>query len=139
MVLEEGIYEYIDGRPQRTSSLTLGNGRYIIFFDNRKCPFCRIFDVMWDVLLRDPQLKGVKFLKVVCSYFASDCTNEEAKKAYMEYEVWKSPTVMLVEVTDSERKINKFTPSQYNYDLMLIKKAIFNFFGMGDSHVAPKQ
>jgi hypothetical protein len=128
LVLEEGVYIYVDGKPQRISSLSFENGKYIVFFDNRKCPFCRIFDVMWDLLVKDQMLSDIKFVKVVCSYFASDCVNEEAKKAYTEHEIWKSPTVMLVEVTNSEKRISKFTPSQYNYDLQLIKKAILNFF-----------
>jgi len=133
LILEEGIYEYVDGKPVKVDSLSFCDGRYAVFFDNRKCPFCRIFDVMWDVLLKDASFKDVKFVKVVCSYFASECSNEAAKRAYIEHEVWKSPTVMLVEVNGDSKRVKKFTPSQYHYDLQEIKKAMLSFFEGAES------
>lgn len=132
MILDEGLYIYIDGTPKKIDSLTFNEGKYIVFFDNRKCPFCRIFDVLWEVLLKDLGTKNIKFIKIVCSYFASECSNEEAKKFYVEYEIWKSPSIMLINASGKEKKVQKFTPSQYNYDLQLIKKNIKKFFNIED-------
>lgn len=130
-LLEEGVYVYENGKPVQVESLDLSEGRFVVFFDNRKCAFCRIFDVMWDVLVKDPTFKGVRFVKVVCSYFASDCSNEKAKSAYIEHEVWKSPTVLLIDASNKDSKrTERFTPSQYNYDLQQIKKAVARFFSL---------
>ncbi len=124
--LGEGVYLHKNRDIVKLSELELPVGVYAIYFDNVKCPFCRIFDAVWESLLRDEDLKGIKFVTVVCTYFHKKCSDETAKQMYMRFKVTRSPTVILYDNREGERVV-ELLPSRYKYDYMLIKNELQKF------------
>ncbi len=80
------------------------DGVYVIYFDNTRCPACRIYDLSWYpyIKLVGRNLENVKFIIILCSWFARNCESEAAKNSFKEYDVHASPTTYLLYVKNGE-------------------------------------
>ncbi len=80
------------------------DGVYVIYFDNTRCPACRIYDLSWYpyIKLVGKNLENVHFVIILCSWFARNCDSEAAKNSFKEYDVHASPTTYLLYVKNGE-------------------------------------
>ncbi len=86
------------------------DGYYIIYFDNTKCPACRIYDLSWYVYVKlfGRNEKDTYYVVILCDWFAHQCRSEAARKSFKEYDIHASPTTMLLYVENGEiKKIEK--------------------------------
>lgn len=82
----------------------LGDGYYVIYFDNTRCPACRIYDLSWYsfIELFGKDYDSVNFVIVLCSWFARECDSKAASESFKKYEVRASPTTILWFVKNGE-------------------------------------
>jgi len=80
------------------------DGVYVIYFDNAKCPACRVYDIHWFpyVRLLGSSLDNVYFIVILCNWFARDCNSSIASKTFEHYNVHASPTTILLSVKNGE-------------------------------------
>ena len=108
-VLEEGVFLYRGGRPERASGKlpTPGEaGGLLIYFDNRKCPFCRKFDPLWEELAHSLGPGDPLPLRVVCTFFAQDCGDPLARRLFEEYGVSVSPLLLYLSPSGATRRVS---------------------------------
>lgn len=87
------------GEPFRLGEL--GNGLYIVYFDNLYCPACRSQDHhIYKLVLKYGSRGDVFFVIVVCDWFADNCKSEAASKTFREYKVTASPTLIIAMVSN---------------------------------------
>ncbi len=72
-----------------------GNGLYVIYFDNTKCPACRIYDNCWFKLVKKKP-ENAKYVIVLCSWFSLDCSSKAALRTFEKYSIHASPTTLFV-------------------------------------------
>jgi len=103
-----GIYVYDKDKGKWVLVETSGppefrkNGVYVIYFDNIRCPACRVYDIHWFpyVTLIGSSLKDVYFIIVLCEWFARRCRSEAASSTFKKYDIHASPTTVIVGVRD---------------------------------------
>ncbi len=78
------------------------DGIYVIYFDNTRCPACRIYDLAWYMYVGLSQRSDVHFVIVLCNWFARDCDSEAASKMFAKYNIHASPTTVLLCVRGGE-------------------------------------
>ncbi len=126
-MLDEGVYKYESGEWIRVSVKELKGDTVIVYFDNIKCPFCRIFDPIWQSLAEDEDLSGIVFYIVMCTFFHKNCRSIEAKNLYIKYRVTKSPTVLIIKrKDDGSEEVIEVLPSKFKYNYELIKNYILS-------------
>lgn len=99
-----GIYVYQDGdwRLLRSEGGAftlgeLGDGVYLVYFDNAYCPACRAQDPHFEEIVR--WYKGrAKFVVVLCNWFEEDCRSEAAAATFRKFQVKSSPTIVVARV-----------------------------------------
>ncbi|BEP18362.1 hypothetical protein PYJP_17140 [Pyrofollis japonicus] len=73
----------------------LGDGTYVVYFDNTRCPACRIHDKYWYPFIEEHgDRQGYFYVIVLCAWFEKDCDSEAAAKTFEEYLVKASPTTL---------------------------------------------
>ncbi len=79
------------------------DGYYVIYFDNAKCPACRIYDLFWYPFIETigRNLSNVEFIIVLCEWFARQCRSRAASNTFKKFEVIASPTTALIEVKNN--------------------------------------
>jgi len=79
-----------------------GDGTYVVYFDNTKCPACRKYDLYWYSFMETTAktLDGYYFVIVFCEWFASRCRSPAAASTFRHYKVVASPTTLLAYVVD---------------------------------------
>jgi hypothetical protein len=96
------ILEWVD-EDDFTQRLEPGN--YVVYFDNAKCPACRVYDVYWYPFVK---LIGdtypCTYLIALCNWFSRDCNSNAASRAFEKFEVHASPTTLIMSV-DSEKRV----------------------------------
>jgi hypothetical protein len=99
-----GIYVYTgegwkllrrEGEPFRLGEL--GDGIYVVYFDNTRCPACRIYDREWYPFV-EKHRDEAHFVIVLCEWFARVCNSPAASRSFLEYRVRASPTTMFARV-----------------------------------------
>lgn len=82
----------------------LGDGYYVIYFDNTECPACRIYDLSWYsfIELFGKDYENINFMIVLCAWFARECDSKAASESFKKYEVKASPTTILWFVRNKE-------------------------------------
>lgn len=82
------------------------DGFYIVYFDNTKCPACRIYDLTWYpyVKLIGSSMENTYFYIILCDWFAHECRSEAARNSFKHYDVHASPTTLLLYVENGEVK-----------------------------------
>ncbi len=105
---EHGVYLYKNGEwilyrkegsPFQLGEL--GDGVYIIYFDNTKCPACRMYDPTWHIFVEKNQDEA-KFLVILCEWFSRRCQSKAASLTFLLYSVKASPTTLFARVEDGE-------------------------------------
>lgn len=123
---KEGIFIYRgEGRWERVDGIPPIDKPLLLYFSNLKCPFCKVFDTVWDLMVDDPKLQGLTFVKVVCSFFESNCRNPASKKAFREHEVDRSPLLLLIAPREGgavEKTV--ILPSEHGYDYIRVRDAV---------------
>ncbi|MCD6301419.1 MAG: hypothetical protein J7L82_05045 [Staphylothermus sp.] len=108
-----GIYVYEPSKDKWVLVRTKGDyfkpdrdGFYIVYFDNTRCPACRIYDLAWYpyIKLIGSSLENTYFVIILCDWFARECKSEAAKKSFEHYDVHASPTTLLMYVENGEIK-----------------------------------
>ncbi|MEM2223742.1 MAG: hypothetical protein QXR02_02980 [Acidilobaceae archaeon] len=89
-----------DGEAFRIGEL--GDGIYVVYFDNLYCPACRSQDqYLYKLLVKYGSEPSIFFVVIVCNWFADNCASEAASKTFREYKVSASPTIIVAKVTDN--------------------------------------
>ncbi|WFO75095.1 hypothetical protein J4526_08485 [Desulfurococcaceae archaeon MEX13E-LK6-19] len=80
------------------------DGYWIIYFDNTRCPACRIYDFSWYVYVETigRTMDDTEFVIILCDWFARECKSEAAKKSFEEYDIHASPTTILMKVSNGK-------------------------------------
>lgn len=101
---EHGIYVYSggewkllrrEGEAFRVGEL--GDGVYVVYFDNTRCPACRLHDVSWFPFV-EKHAGEAFFVIVLCEWFARRCESPAASKTFLQYRVKASPTTLFARV-----------------------------------------
>ncbi|MEM0495199.1 MAG: thioredoxin family protein [Thermofilum sp.] len=95
-----GIYVYSPEARRWVSASResiLADGAYVIYFDNTSCSACRKFDETWFPFTERAAAESrVRFVIVLCEWFAKRCTSEDAKELFKEFDVHISPTLVFL-------------------------------------------
>ena len=71
------------------------DGLYMVYFDNTRCPACRLYDKYW---FDFASTRGgeVNLVIVLCAWFAHECRSPAAAASFRKYEVHASPTTLIL-------------------------------------------
>lgn len=86
------------------------DGYWVIYFDNTKCPACRLYDLSWYVFVETigRTMDDTEFIIILCDWFARECRSEAARKSFEKYDIHASPTTLLLKVLNGNiEKIEK--------------------------------
>jgi hypothetical protein len=99
---EKWVLRQVEGVP----NLPWGDGYYVIYFDNSKCPACRSYDNYWFPFVKifGKLFPEVNYTVVLCDWFARECVSEAASGAFRKFDVHASPTTILLRVNSGEIK-----------------------------------
>ncbi|MEB3861016.1 MAG: thioredoxin family protein [Desulfurococcales archaeon] len=124
-----GIYKYKDGdwilvrREGRPLSIGEdGDGTYIIYFYNIKCPACRIFTPQWEAFtkLANKKLNAPLHIYIVlCEWFSSQCTSPAAASTFIEMDITSTPTVVIAKVSNGKVVDSTILPGYRGADDLL--------------------
>lgn len=80
------------------------DGIYVVYFDNTKCPACRIYDIYWFpyVSLLGSSLENTYFTIVLCEWFAKNCKSRIASNTFKYFDIHASPTTLLLCIQNGE-------------------------------------
>ncbi|MEM4482061.1 MAG: hypothetical protein QXK88_00015 [Desulfurococcaceae archaeon] len=106
-----GIYVYDYGKERWIlrqvaggSQLPWGDGYYLVYFDNSRCPACRSYDSQWFPFVRifGKLFKEFNFVVVLCDWFARECVSEAASSTFKKFDVHASPSTLIMHVKGGE-------------------------------------
>ncbi|MCC6041478.1 MAG: hypothetical protein LM557_04815 [Desulfurococcaceae archaeon] len=99
---EKWVLRQVTGDP----NLPWGDGYYVVYFDNARCPACRNYDNYWFPFVKifGRILSDVNYVIVLCDWFARECVSEAASGAFRKFNVHASPTTILFRVNSGEIK-----------------------------------
>ena len=102
-----GVYVWSDRRWIAADRSAIdGDGFYFIYFSNSECGACRVFDDVWYPFVEMvSERSAARFIIVLCGWFTRDCSSEDAKSLFKEFDVHVSPTVIVLK--RSNGKIEK--------------------------------
>ncbi|MDM7274958.1 MAG: thioredoxin family protein [Thermoprotei archaeon] len=81
----------------------LGDGLYMVYFDNLYCPACRSQDHhIYKLVSRYGGKPNLFFVVILCDWFADNCASEAASRTFREFKVSASPTILVASVRGSE-------------------------------------
>lgn len=127
--MPHGIYLYRDGDwvlyrregdPIRLGEA--GDGTYIIYFYNIKCPACRMFTPQWEIFVKlaEKKLKGrLHIFTVLCEWFSRECNSTAAARSFDEMDVTSTPTVVIAKVIDGRVEDKTTLPGYMRADDLL--------------------
>lgn len=99
---EKWVLRQVSGNP----NLPWGDGYYVVYFDNSRCPACRSYDNFWFPFVKifGKMFTDCNFVIVLCDWFARECASEAASGAFKKFDVHASPTTILLHVANGEIK-----------------------------------
>lgn len=99
---EKWVLKQVSGNP----NLPWGNGYYMIYFDNTRCPACRAYDNYWFPFVKifGKMFGEFNYVIVLCDWFARECVSEAASTAFKKFDVHASPTTIILYVENNEIK-----------------------------------
>ncbi len=110
-----GIYVYAQGSWKLLRSEgppfqlgELGDGLYMIYFDNTRCEACRMQDPEWFRFVSS--YSGPYKLHaviVLCEWFAQNCKSPAAAETYRKFRIRASPTIIVALVENNKVKCMK--------------------------------
>ena len=93
------VLKHVDGEEFKPWK----DGFYVIYFDNTRCPACRIYDLVWytyiDLVGR--RLRDTEFVIILCEWFGKRCKSAAASKSFEKYDIHASPTTVLLKVVNN--------------------------------------
>jgi len=95
-IWRSGLFEKVNGRM-----FMLGTpGRYLVYFHNNLCPHCRRFHPLFRAFLESMgrDAEDLTVVRVVCDWFASRCSDDDAAALFREFGVRETPKIVLVRV-----------------------------------------
>ncbi len=105
---EHGVYVYRGGEwvlmrkdGEAFKIGEFGDGVYVVYFDNTKCPACRLHDSAWFPFVEEHS-KEAYFVIILCEWFARKCESQAASKTFLTYRVKASPTTIFARVENGE-------------------------------------
>lgn len=114
---ENGIYVY---NPKNSSWTLLrkdgdafkigelGEGTYVVYFDNLLCPACRIQDQhFYRLIVKRGSEDSAKFVIIMCNWFSGNCSSQAAAKSFEAFDVSASPTIIVAKVKDGNVKMER--------------------------------
>ena len=101
----DGIYFYDGNGWVKADSVDFRRGIHVIYFDNKRCLACRIYDFEWFPLVENMKDSDVAFWIILCEWFSSECSSELASKVFKEYDVTASPTTLILKDGKIVKKI----------------------------------
>ncbi len=106
------------------------DGYYVIYFDNTKCPACRIYDLFWYPFVETigRNLGNVEFIIILCEWFARKCESKAASNSFKKFEIIASPTTVLLEARNGEITRQEMLRGIKKIDELL--KSILQFTGI---------
>lgn len=102
-----GIYYYVPEKDVWRLEVVDGeaftpknDGFYVVYFDNARCPACRVYDLYWFPWVREVsrKYKDTFFIIVLCSWFARECSSTAASSTFKHWNVRASPTTLFLYV-----------------------------------------
>ncbi len=102
---EKWIFVRSEGDPLKLGEF--GDGVYVIYFDNTRCPACKKYDIHWfpyvKFYCRETGCRDTHFVIVLCEWFAKNCKSEAASKSFREYNIVASPTTVVALVEGGKK------------------------------------
>ncbi len=92
----DGLYLYENGKWIKKDVADFNKGIHVVYFDNKDCLACRLFDMVWFPLVKSNEWKDIKFWVVICSWFDKRCSDNLAKGLFKNYMVKASPTTLII-------------------------------------------
>ncbi|WP_440059462.1 hypothetical protein ACSU1N_06650 [Thermogladius sp. 4427co] len=79
-------------------------GYYVAYFDNTKCPACRVYDIYWFPFVK---LLGEaypsNYLIVLCDWFSRECSSRSASNAFEKLNIHASPTTAIFRLDENKQ------------------------------------
>lgn len=107
------------------------DGIYVVYFDNTRCPACRIYDFAWYRFVEEESRRGnpPRFVIVLCDWFAHECRSDAAAASFRWYRVHASPTTLFLyvkngEVVEEERREGALRLEELAATYLLFKKRV---------------
>lgn len=99
-IYDRGEDKWVLSRSDGSPYVPVGNGFYVMYFDNTKCPACRIYDLAWypATKILSNRFKDLNFIIILCEWFSSKCRSEAASRSFNNYSIHASPTTILLYV-----------------------------------------
>ncbi|MEM4833282.1 MAG: hypothetical protein QW809_06285 [Sulfolobales archaeon] len=97
---EKWVLKQVSGNP----NLPWGDGYYLIYFDNARCPACRSYDNHWFPFVKifGGMFKEFNYVVVLCDWFARECVSEAASSAFRKFDIHASPTTLILQVVNGQ-------------------------------------
>lgn len=108
-----GVYVYDAARSKWVLKHVEGDyfkpwedGVYVVYFDNTKCPACRVQDLYWYPFVKifGSTFKSSHYIVILCGWFTRECDSSIAKGSFQYYDIHASPTILLMHVKDGSVK-----------------------------------
>lgn len=129
-----GIYHYIPGKDvwrlvqvDGEAYIPRENGFHVIYFDNTRCPACRVYDLYWYPWVREYSRKysDTRFTIVLCAWFAHNCRSIAASKTFKYWNVRASPTTLFLYVKNGEVVVDVRREGVLNRDKLVMAYTLF--------------
>lgn len=92
-----------EGEPFKIGEL--GDGIYVVYFDNLYCPACRTQDHhFYRLFVKHGDSPDVHLVVIMCNWFSGNCDSPAAAKSFVEFDVNASPTILVAKVNGAEVK-----------------------------------
>ncbi|MCR8453657.1 MAG: thioredoxin family protein [Crenarchaeota archaeon] len=92
----DGLYLYENGAWIQKSQEDFTEGVHIVYFNNKECFACLLFNATWNKFVELTNSSNLKFWTVICSWFAKKCSDDRAKWLFENYQVKSSPTILII-------------------------------------------
>ncbi len=102
---EKDVWRLLRREGEAFNPGELGDGAYVLYFDNTRCPACRKYDLHWYPFIETTGrgLKGYYFVIVLCEWFARNCKSPAAAATFKKFNVHASPTTILAYVKNGKK------------------------------------
>jgi len=103
------------------------DGFYVIYFDNTRCPACRVYDLYWYPWVREYAKKhnDTHFIIVLCRWFARNCDSTAASNTFKHWSVRASPTTLFLYVRNGKIVVDTRREGVLDRDKLVMTYALF--------------
>lgn len=103
------------------------DGFYVIYFDNTRCPACRVYDLHWYPWVREYAKKynDTCFIIVLCRWFARNCSSTAASNTFKHWGVRASPTTLFLYVRNGKIVVDTRREGVLDRDKLIMAYTLF--------------